>query len=516
MNTASRQDAVTRAQGWALALASVASFMVVLDLLVVATALSTIRRDLGASIGQLEWTVNAYTLSFAVLLMTAAAVGDRFGRRRVFATGLGVFAAGSAACALAPGAGALIAARTVQGVGAAMVMPLALALLNAAVPPQRRGWAMGIFGSVTALAVVVGPVLGGAITQGIAWQWIFWLNVPIAVLTIPLALRHLGESYGPRAALDLPGVALGTGAALGLVWGLVRGSSAGWASPEVAGTLIAGAAAAAAFTGWELRARAPMLPMRLFAIRGFSAGNAVVFLMNASITGAVFFMAQFLQAGLGQDPLGAGLRLLPWGVAPLLIAPRAGKLADRIGERPLVISGLLLQAAGFAWIAVIAAPGLSYPAMLAPMMISGAGLGLAVPAVTKAVVGSVPRGDIGKASGSFSMMRQLGGAFGVAILAAVFATAGGYTSAAAFSDGFAPAIAAAAGLALAGTLAGLALPGRPGPGRQARPRTCRPSGWPANSTPSQEKVTAHRPDLVAISRDLPPEMSASPTGLSSA
>jgi len=450
VNTASRQDAVTRAQGWALALASVASFMVVLDLLVVATALTTIHRDL----------VNAYTLAFAVLLMTAAAVGDRFGRRRVFAIGLGVFAAGSAACALAPGVGGLIAARTVQGIGAAMVMPLALALLNAAIPPQRRGWAMGIFGSVTALAVVVGPVLGGAITQGIAWQWIFWLNVPISLLAIPLALRRLQESYGPRAPLDLPGVAVGTGAALGLVWGLVRGSSAGWSSHEVAGTLAAGVVLAVAFIGWELRARAPMLPMRLFAIRGFSVGNLVAFLMNASITGAVFFMAQFLQVGLGQDPLSAGLRLLPWGVAPFLIAPRAGKLADRIGERPLVVSGLLLLAAGFAWIAVIAIPGMAYPAMLAPMMISSAGLGLAVPAVTRAVVGSVPHGDIGKASGSFTMMRQLGGAFGVAIGAAVFATAGGY-SAAAFSAGFAPAIAAAAGLALAGALAGLALPGRP-------------------------------------------------------
>jgi len=460
VNTPSSEATVTRAQGWALALAGVASFMVVLDLLVVATALNTIRHDLGASIGQLEWTVNAYTLAFAVLLMTAAAIGDRFGRRRVFAIGLGVFAAGSAACALAPGVGALIAARTVQGVGAAMVMPLALALLNAAIPPQRRGWAMGIFGSVTALAVVVGPVLGGAITQGIAWQWIFWLNVPIALLTIPLALRRLEESYGPRAALDLPGVALGTGAALGLVWGLVRGSSAGWTSPEVAGTLAAGAVLTGAFVWWELRARAPMLPMRLFTIRGFSAGNAVIFLTNASITGAVFFMAQFLQVGLGQDPLGAGLRLLPWGVAPLLIAPRAGKLADRIGERPLVVSGLLLVAAGFAWIAVIAAPGLAYPAFLAPMVISGAGLALTLPAVTKAVVGSVPRADIGKASGSFSMMRQLGGAFGIAILAAVFAAAGSYAAPAAFSDGFAPATAAAAALALAGALIGLALPRR--------------------------------------------------------
>ena len=460
MLTTGRQAVVTRAQGWALVLASAASFMVVLDLLVVATALSTIRRDLGASIGQLEWTVNAYTLTFAVLLMTAAAVGDRLGRRRVFAVGLGVFAAASAACALAPGVGALIAARAVQGAGAAMIMPLALALLNAAFPPQRRGWAMGIFGAVTALAAVVGPVLGGAITQGLAWQWIFWLNVPLALLAIPLALRRLTESHGPQAPLDLPGLALASGASLGLVWGLVRGTSAGWGSPEVAGTLAAGAVLAVAFAGWESRARAPMLPMRLFASRAFSAGNAAIFFLNASLTGAVFFTAQFLQVSLGQDPLAAGIRLLPWGLAPFLIAPRAGKLADRIGERPLIVCGLLLQAAGLAWIAAVAAPGLAYSAMLAPMILSGAGFAMALPAVTKAVVGSVPPADIGKASGAYSTMRQLGGAFGVAILAAVFAGSGSYASAAAFSDGFAPATAAAAGLAVAGVLAALGLPGR--------------------------------------------------------
>ena len=342
---ATGQD-LNRGQGWALGLASVASFMVVLDMLVVSTALNTIRRDLGASIAELEWTVNAYTLAFAVLLMTAAAIGDRFGRRRVFAAGLALFTVASAGCAVAPGVGWLIAARTVQGAGAAMVMPLALAVLNAAVPPQRRGWAMGIFGAVTSLAVVVGPVLGGAITQGIAWQWIFWLNVPIGLAAIALVLRRLDESYGPRAALDLPGLGLGTGAALGLVWGLVRGSSAGWGSPEVAGSLAGGAVLIVAFTRWERRAGAPMLPMRLFAARGFSAGNAVTFLLNASTTGAVFFMAQFLQVGLGLDPLEAGLRLLPWGVAPLLIAPRAGRLADQIGDRPLIVSGLALQGGG--------------------------------------------------------------------------------------------------------------------------------------------------------------------------
>ena len=351
-------------------------------------------------------------------------------------------------------------------------MPLALAVLNAAVPAQRRGWAMGIYGAVTSLAVVVGPVLGGAITEGIAWQWIFWLNVPIGLAAIVGVLRRLDETYGPRAALDLPGLALGTGAALGLVWGLVRGSSAGWGSPEVVGSLAGGATLTAAFVWREARARAPMLPLRLFAARGFSAGNAVTFFMNAATTGAVFFMAQFLQVGLGLDPLQAGLRLLPWGVAPFFIAPRSGRLADRIGDRPLVVSGMALEGAALAWLAVIASPHASYPSMIAPLFISGGGLGLTLPALTKAVVGAVPPGDIGKASGAFSTMRQLGGAFGVAILAAVFGTAGSYASAAAFSNGFAVAFGAAAGLALAAGAIGLALPGRAGlpglPGRSGR------------------------------------------------
>jgi EmrB/QacA subfamily drug resistance transporter len=460
MATKVRQIAPGSAQYWALALASVASFIVVLDLLVVATALSTIRRALGASVEQLEWTVNAYTLTFAVLLMTAAALGDRFGRRRLFAVGLALFAAASAACALAPGVGWLIGARAVQGAGAAMVMPLGLALLNAAFPPERRGWAMGIFGGVTGLAAVVGPVAGGAITQGISWQWIFWINVPIAVLAIPLVLLRVEESHGPSAALDFPGLGLGTGAALGLVWGLVRGNTAGWGSAEVVAALTAGAALAVAFVGWELRARAALLPMRLFRSRAFSAGNAVIFFLNAALTGAVFFMAQFQQTTLGQGPLDAGLRLLPWGITPFLIAPRAGALADRIGERPLIVAGLLLETAGLAWIAVISGPGMAYSVMIAPMVISGCGFAIAIPAITKSVVSSVAPRDIGKASGTFSTMRQLGGAFGVAIGVAVFAAAGSYASPRSFSDGFVPAMGVAAGLALAGFVAALVLPRR--------------------------------------------------------
>src|SRR3954452_4506193 len=294
-------------QRWVLVLTSLASLMVALDALVVTTALSTIRTDLHASIAALEWTVNAYSLSFAVLLMTAAALGDRFGRRRLFAAGLGLFVVASAACALAPGTGWLIAARALQGVGAAFVMPLSLALLSAAFPPERRPWAMGIFSAITGIAVLGGPLVGGAIAQGIAWEWIFWLNVPIGAAAIPLVLTRMAESRGPRSPLDLPGVALITGACLGVVWGLVRGNAAGWGSAEVRGALAAGAALGVAFVVRERAASAPMLPMTLFRSRAFSAGNAANGLMIASLFAAVFFMAQFLQAAEGYGPLGAGL-----------------------------------------------------------------------------------------------------------------------------------------------------------------------------------------------------------------
>jgi len=468
-----------------LGLASLASFIVILDVMVVATALTALRHHLGASLADLEWTVNAYTLSFAVLLMTAAALGSRLGRRRVFAAGLTLFALASAGCALAPDAAVLIAARAVQGAGAATIMPMALALLNAAFPPARRGWAIGIYGGVTALAAVAGPVLGGAVTQGLGWQWIFWLNVPFALCAVPLVLTRVSEGSGPAgprgpagqgSTLDLPGLALVTTAALGLVWGLVRGNTAGWGSAEVIGTLTPGAVAAVAFAAWERRAAHPMLPARLFRSPAFSAGNAAIFTINASLTGVIFLMPQFQQVVAGQDPLGAGLRLLPWGIAPLLIGPRAGALADRIGERVLVISGALLQAAGAAWIAAVAGPGTGYPALITPMVLIGAGLALAIPAATRAVTSTVAPADIGTASGAFSTMRQLGGAFGVAIVGAAFAATGSYASPAAFSRGFTTAFVVAACLALAGAATGTILPGlrgRPSPAlsqEPARPR----------------------------------------------
>ncbi len=447
-------------QRWILALTSVGSFLVVLDMLVVATALTTIHRDLGASMEDLEWTVNAYTLSFAVFLMSATTLGDRFGRRGAYAAGLALFAAASAACALSTNVVSLVAARAVQGVGAAVVMPLALSLLNAAFPPQQRGRAMGVYGSVTGLAAALGPVVGGAVTQGIAWQWIFWINVPIAAATIPLVLTRIPTSRVPAAPLDVPGLGLVTAVAFGLVWALVRGNTVGWGSAEVVTALVAAAAAAIVFVAWETATTAPMLPIRLFSSRGFSAGNAAIFCLNASLAGAVFFTAQFLQVGLGHDALAAGLRLLPWGIAPLLLAPRAGALADRIGERSLVVAGMALQGAGMAWLAIAATPGVRYLALAVPMSVVGVGFSLALPPLTKAAVGAVPLADIGKASGAFTTMRQLGGAFGVAILAVAFAGNARYVSASAFSDGYTRAMLVAAGLALAGACAGVALPAR--------------------------------------------------------
>jgi EmrB/QacA subfamily drug resistance transporter len=445
---------------WVIVLTAIGSLMAALDTLVVATALSTIRVDLGASVEQLEWTVNAYNLSFAVLLITGAALGDRYGRRRLFAVGLGIFTAASAACALAPDVGWLIAARAVQGAGAALIMPLGLALLSAAFPADRRGAAIGIFSAITGLSVASGPVIGGAVVQGISWEWIFWVNVPIGLLAIPFVLTKIEESRGPDSALDIPGLALITAGAFGIVWGLVRSDKAGWWSAEVLGAIALGAVLVAAFVAWERRAKEPMLPLRFFRSRPFTAGNIAIFFTFASLFTAVFFYAQLLQTGLGYSPLKAGLGLVPWTVTFMTVAPVAGALVDRIGERPFMVVGLALQAVGAAWIAIIAEPGMSYTALLAPFIVAGVGVSMAIPAAQNSVLGSVAMEAVGKAAGANSLMRELGGVFGIAVAVAVFAGAGGYATASTFVDGFGPAIGVAAAFSAIGALAGLALPGR--------------------------------------------------------
>ena len=456
VNNASEEATKT----WVLVLVSVASFMVALDALVVTTALSTIRLEFGASIEALQWTVNAYNLSFAVLLMTGAALGDRFGRRRLLAVGLALFVPASTACALAPTIGWLIAARAVQGAGAALVMPLAMALLSAAFPREERGQALGIFSGVTGLALIAGPLVGGAVVEGLAWQWIFWINLPIGLLTIPLVLGRIPESFGPGNALDIPGLALVAGAALGVVWGLMRGNSAGWGSLEVVAALAAGLLLVLAFVAWERRAREPMVPPRFFRSRAFSAANATGFLLHAPVYSTVFFLPQFLQVAQGYGPLGAGLRLLPWTATLFVFAPLAGGLVNRIGERPLVVVGLLAQALGMAWVGLIVAPDLAYSSLVAPLILAGAGVSMAMPAAQNAVLGAVAPSEVGKASGTYNTVRFLGGVFGIAVAVAVFASTGSTGSPQAFGAGFAVEMRVAAALSLLGAITGVWLPGR--------------------------------------------------------
>jgi EmrB/QacA subfamily drug resistance transporter len=454
------ENTTKNTKNWVLALASAASFMAALDALVVTTALGTIRHDLGASIEMLQWTVNAYNLSFAVLLLTGAALGDRFGRRRIFTAGLALFAAASTMCAIAGDPGWLIAGRALQGAGSALLIPLAMALLSAAFPRAERAKALAIFAGVTGLALIAGPIVGGAISEGFAWQWIFWINVPIGLVTIPLVLRHVPESRGPNAALDIGGLALVSGAAFAMVWGLMRGNSVGWTNPAVSTALIAGLFLAVAFVAFELRAAEPMLPMWFFRIRAFAASTAASLLFYAGMYGVLFFIVQFFQTAQGFGPLGAGLRIVPWTATLFVFAPLGGRLVHQLGERRLVVGGLLLQALGMAWLAMIAAPSTAYAALVAPMVLAGAGVSLAMPAAQNAVINAVAASEIGKASGAFNMFRFLGGAFGIAILVAVFDHVGGLSSPQAFSSGFAAAVGVAATLSAAGAIVGLALPRR--------------------------------------------------------
>ena len=443
---------------WTFVITSIALFMVTLDNLVVTMALPVIREDLGASLEGLEWTVNGYTLTFAVLLLTGAALGDRFGRKRMFAIGLGIFTAASAAAALAPSIEALIAARAIQGVGGAIVTPLTLTLLSAAVPAEKRGLALGAWGGIGGLAVAIGPLVGGAVVEGISWQWIFWLNVPIGLAVLPLAVRGLRESHGPYNRLDIPGLALASAGLFGIVWGVVRGNGQGWGSLEVLAAFALGAVLVAAFVLWETRTETPMLPMRFFRNRTFAATNAVSLLMFFGMFGSIFLLAQFLQTVQGYSPLEAGLRTLPWTGMPLFVAPIAGALSDRIGGRPLMATGLAMQAVALGWLAAISEPDVAYSSLVPPFVIAGIGMALFFAPVANVVLGAVRPEEEGQASGANNAIRELGGVFGVAVLAAVFAGYGGYDSPETFVEGLAPAVWVGAALVGLGALVALLVP----------------------------------------------------------
>jgi EmrB/QacA subfamily drug resistance transporter len=442
---------------WTFAVTSVALFMASLDNLVVTTALPSIREHLHASLAGLEWTVNAYTLTFAALLLTGAALGDRFGRRRLFTGGLALFTAGSAAAALAPSIGWLVAARAAQGVGAAVLLPLTLTLLSAAVSPAKRAVAIGAWGAVGGAAVAVGPLVGGAVVEGASWQWIFWLNVPIGLITLPFAWTKLTESRGSVTRIDLPGVALASLGLLGIVTGVVRGNAHGWTSPSVLGAIVAGAALIGAFIAWERRAAEPMLPLRMFRHRAFAAANTVSLLMYFGMFGSIFLLAQFLQEVQHYSPLAAGIRTLPWTAMPMVVTPIAGVLYNRVGARTLIATGLALQAAGLGWIAAITSATVPYLALVPAFVLSGTGMALFFGASGTVVLSSVRRDQEGIASGTSNALRELGGVFGIAVLSAVFSARGGYAH---FAAGLVPAAWTGAAVVGVAALVALLLPGR--------------------------------------------------------
>ncbi|MGD6743903.1 DHA2 family efflux MFS transporter permease subunit [Streptomyces sp. BH106] len=451
---------------WALVITSVAGFMAALDNLVVTTALPSIRQDLGGALDDLEWTVSAYTLTFAVLLMFGAALGDRFGRRRLFLVGITVFTGASAAAAMSTGIDALIVSRAVQGVGAAIMMPLTLTLLTAAVPAAKRGLAYGIWGAVNGLAVASGPLIGGSLTEHISWHWIFWLNVPLGIALLPLARLRLKESYGSGARLDIVGTLLASGGLFGIVYGLVRSPVVGWTDTLVLTGLFAGAALLAGFVHHGIRNENSMLPMRLFRSRAFAGINAASLLMFLGMFGSIFLLSQFLQGVLGYSPTEAGLRMLPWTGMPMLVAPIAGILSDRIGGRPVVAAGLFLQAVGLGWFAAVVSADVSYAAQLPALIVSGVGMALYFAPAANLVMSSVLPQEQGIASGANNALREVGGALGIAVMASVFSAQGGYDSAQHFVNGIEPALWVGAAIVAVAGVAALFIPreGRAKPG----------------------------------------------------
>ena len=447
-----------RRRGWTLAIVSLGLFMVVLDNLVVNTALPSIHRDLGASIQALEWTVNAYVLAYAVLLLTGSALGDQFGRKRMFMAGISIFTLASAAAALAPNSGMLIAARAVQGIGAAIATPLTLTLLADAFPPARRGVAIGVWSGISGIAVALGPLVGGGMIELSSWHWIFWINVPIGALLVPLAALRLSESHGPATALDLRGLVLSGAGLFGVIYGLVRSQALGWGATEVVVSLAAGVILLVLFTLAELRTDAPMLPLGFFAKRSFAVTNVVSLAMFFGMFGSIFFLSQFLQNVLHNGPLQAGVKLLVWTGATMVVAPLAGFFSERYGARLFMAAGLSLQAIALAWLASLASVHQTYTSMVIPFVLAGAGMALVFAPSANAVLASVRTDQTGQASGATNAIRELGGVLGISILGTVFTSHGSYGSGAAYISGLTPALWVGVGVLAVGALVALALP----------------------------------------------------------
>jgi EmrB/QacA subfamily drug resistance transporter len=440
--------------------------MVSLDNLVVTMALTSIRSDLGgdaSSAANLQWVVNAYILGFAGFLLAGASIGDRFGRRRVYLGGLAMFTLASAGCGLASGLPELIAARAIQGVAAGIVMPLSLTLLSEAVPDKMRSAAVGIWSGISGLGIAMGPLIGGVVVNGLDWRWIFWVNLPVGLLAIPLVTYALRESRGDRRPLDLPGLAFSSGSVVALVWAIVHGNEDGWTSGTVLTAFAVAVVLLTLFIVREVRTPVPMLPLSFYRSRAFVGTNVVSLAMNFGVFGSIFLLAQYLQFAQGLTPLQAGVRTLAWTLMPMVFAPLAGLFTEKVGGGRLMALGLGLQALGLAWIVSVAEPDTPFSSLLVPMMLAGTGMGLVFAPASAVILQSVHASDRGRASGANSTVRELGGALGIAVLASVFSHAGSYASPQAFVDGMRPAVWVGVAVVLAGAVAGLLIPRRPVP-----------------------------------------------------
>ena len=453
--------ATRRIPPWlAILAASLPMFMATLDNLVMTTALPVVQADLGASVGELSWFVNAYTLTFATFMLPAATLGDRLGRRRVMLAGVVLFTLASIAAALSTSADALIAARAVQGLGAAAIMPLSLSLLASAVPANKRAAAIGIWGGVSGLGVALGPVIGGAVVDGVSWQAIFWLNVPVALVAIPLLLVAVRESRGTWQRLDPIGTVLLGGAVFLGIWAIVHGNDDGWTSAGVLLPIVVAALLLPAYVVWARGRDHAVLPLRLFSSRGFSVANVIGLTFTIGMFGTVFLLSQYLQVVQHYSPLEAGLRTLPWTAAPMVVAPLAGLLSPRTGLRSLLVVGLVLQTASLVWFAALTESGADYSSFVLPLAMAGIGMGLTFAPSATAVLEGLPDADFAKASSANSTIREFGVALGVALLVAVFLGNGGEITPDGYDGAIGPALLTGAAAVAIAAVAALFAPGR--------------------------------------------------------